>query len=53
VWLSVFVPFNEGHDPKKIAGRIRTSVDEKGTATATAGKLKITIGEDGVWSVAR
>ena len=53
VWLSVLLPFNEGRDAGELAGRIRTSVDEKGSATATAGKLQIKISADGAWSVNR
>ena len=53
VWLSVLVPFNEGRDAAAVARKIRTSVDEKGLAAATVGRLKVTIGEDGAWSVKR
>ena len=53
VWLSVLVPFNEGRDAAAVARKIRTSVDEKGSAAATVGRLKVTIGEDGAWSVKR
>ena len=53
VWLSVLVPFNEGLDAAEAARKIRTSVDEKGSASATVGRLKVTIGEDGAWSVKR
>ena len=53
VWLSVLLPFNEGGDAGELAGRIRTSVDEKGSATATTGKLEIKISADGAWSVNR
>ena len=53
VWLSVLVPFNEGGDAAELARKIRTSVDEKGSASVTVGRLKVTIGEDGAWSVKR
>jgi hypothetical protein len=53
VWLSVLVPFNEGEDAARVADGITTRVDEQGSATATTGKLKITIGEDGAWGVTR
>ena len=53
VWLSVLVPFNEGRDAAEVARKIRARVAEKGSVSAIIGRLKVTIGEDGAWSVKR
>ncbi len=47
------MPFNEGEDAAKIAGKIKTSADKAGKATAHIGNVKVTIDAAGKWQVTR
>ena len=53
MWLSVFIPFNEGEDATKIAGQIRTRLDAAGNADVQIGNRRIKIADDAAWKVSR
>ncbi len=53
VWLSVLTPFDQRQNAADIAGRIKTSLDGAGNATATIGETTVTVTADGDWQVKR
>ena len=53
IWLSVFRPYDEGEDKTKLAGQIKTLVDNEGNVSAKIGDLRVSIAHDGSWQVKR
>jgi len=53
VFLSVLVPHDKSEKGEDVVKRIKTNVDKDGNATATIGKVKVTIDIDGEWNVTR
>ncbi len=52
-WLSVLIPFNDGVDPKLVAEKVSSTLDQEGNATVTIGTQKISIFTDSNWKVVR
>ncbi len=53
VFLSVLVPHDVTEKAETALARIRTGVDDTGIATATIGRLRVTVRANGAWAVQR
>jgi hypothetical protein len=52
-FLSVFMPYGEGEDAAKMAGKIKTSVDGNGSAKVHVGDVSVMIDAADKWTVTR